>query len=454
MRLIAERVLRNSPMAAPSATSPPSLLNKSLEKAGDWTRPRARDEPSKLQLQAYGEDYVQMTYMQGEIADQNRWQPIQLAKHREGRCFHLYCSEHNLGAPAVGEELQALVPSLRCSSEPEQIAQCEQFLVYLTSATWTRGEASVAFAREVCVAMRAGVRLLCAHETPGARSGDTEAWHACAFGDLFEYTPGYLLRAPIYGAIAMNLSRGEWREAGLIMIARQVALGGGERSQFKLEPKEDEEEMAALLHGKHQAPPPPPPPPRAALSSTSRGAPSAATPPVPVPSKPRPRRLAPVLHVVRSSVGMGASRSRVAPSPTTPSTEASVAEREMSMEIQGPEATPQEAAGAPEAALPPSSGNADELVLQRFLTQLLFARMLRRQQSSQWDLRSSLRDSQGAQTSLVLAHEPLCDGFDGRGGLRVQLPALESMEEEEALERIQQAVSMYVWRRRHCASMR
>mmetsp|Transcript_78334 Transcript_78334/g.155678 ORF Transcript_78334/g.155678 Transcript_78334/m.155678 type:complete len:737 (-) Transcript_78334:352-2562(-) len=223
LRLIAERVLHTCACAA-QRRPPPAALR-----------------PPELQT----------TYMQGEIADQVRRHPIALAPLRHGRRFHLYCSPACAHAADVAEELHALLPSLQWTANVSELPLCEQLLVHLTTVTWACAEAS-AFAREVEEAMRLGVRLVLAHEVPGARVGDSEARKACQFGDLFEWTPPRLLpptcQPGVYGAIAMNLAGDEWRQAGLIRVAQQVALGGGEREQWKMQ------------FAEHPEPPPQPPP--------------------------------------------------------------------------------------------------------------------------------------------------------------------------------------------------
>ena len=47
----------------------------------------------------------------------------------------------------------------------DELLECEQMLLYLTSATWTSGH-SDALAKEVTSAMTAGVRILLVHEAP------------------------------------------------------------------------------------------------------------------------------------------------------------------------------------------------------------------------------------------------------------------------------------------------
>ena len=69
-------------------------------------------------------------------------------------------------------------------------------LVYLTSATWTRGATSVAFAIEVCEALRKGVHLLPVHEYPSVVDDDPqrgacalEPKHCSVFGQVHLQCP-------------------------------------------------------------------------------------------------------------------------------------------------------------------------------------------------------------------------------------------------------------------------
>ena len=55
-------------------------------------------------------------------------------------------------------------------------------LVYLTSLTWTSGETSAAFAREVQEANHKDIHLLLAHEMDGI--GQSER-HGCKFVSMF-----------------------------------------------------------------------------------------------------------------------------------------------------------------------------------------------------------------------------------------------------------------------------
>ncbi len=245
MRLIAERILQCCPSSASSVkkllAGAKLALYPSERLHGTAAASMGSNGEDSVAAPVYGSEYVQMAYMQGEVAECVRQSPIKMAPFKNGRRFHLYCSASCQGAADVGEELRSIVPALKWTSSSEQLEACEQMLVYLTSATWTSGEASRIFAQEVCCAMRAGVRLMCAHETPGARLSDKR--HSCTFSELLEWTPSHLLECKpgIYGAIALNLAEHtEWREAGLIMLAQQVALGGGDRSQWRMDPVLDE----------------------------------------------------------------------------------------------------------------------------------------------------------------------------------------------------------------------
>jgi hypothetical protein len=105
-------------------------------------------------------------------------------------------------------------------------------MVLLSEITWTRGAATTVFASEVVKAVRMGVHCFLIHEVPGARLNDQEARHSCSFERFFmeDTTPKLLVKAKIYGEIAMNLAGHEWRNAGLIKTVQKLAKGGGERT--------------------------------------------------------------------------------------------------------------------------------------------------------------------------------------------------------------------------------
>ena len=115
---------------------------------------------------------------------------------------------------------------LLATDKPEDIKQCDRFLLYLTARTWTRGdEESAALAESVSTAMQQGVEVLLAHEMPGS-GGQTER-DACEFGSFFSCpdgaTPLDLLQRGIYRDIAVALRGGPWREASMTLMA--MALG-------------------------------------------------------------------------------------------------------------------------------------------------------------------------------------------------------------------------------------
>jgi len=197
MRLIAERLLPNAPQAA----SP----------------------------------YRQTAYMRGEIVQQVKGK-LKLPAVRVDCEFHLYLSPSSPGGGTAGlniaEELKALLPTLTWTDDPAKLASCEHMPVLLTSETWTRGEASDAYARDVCRAMRQGVHRLLVHEVVGARHGDNEARHAISFEQIIGETPRHLFEAKLYNEIAQNLGGGEWREAGLAKMAAQLCKGSGTREQW------------------------------------------------------------------------------------------------------------------------------------------------------------------------------------------------------------------------------
>lgn len=173
-------------------------------------------------------------YVQGEI-DSQQIKAVQLTR---GRRFHLYCSPRCLGASALADEMSNVlgIPILWTDNLSE-LDQCEHFLLYLTSFTWTRGQASEAFACEVEEAQRLGVHLLLAHEFPCILEDDSIRG-ACAFGEMWNcgWTPKRLLDGDrlIYAQIATALKPFEWRKAGLAQLAAKLAVGGGERAQWRV----------------------------------------------------------------------------------------------------------------------------------------------------------------------------------------------------------------------------
>ena len=210
---------------------------------------------------AYGTPYKQVVFKQGEIELQLRRFRLQpkgsdpsAADRRSSvgsssidadapRCrFHLFVGVHNPLARGVALEMASLLkeerlPPLLWTEDIADLEHCEHMLIHLAGDTWTRGPESDLLAHEVCAAMRAGVHRLLAHEVPGARLDDVGRG-CCSFDELIQATPEHLIDAGIYNEIAMNLAGGEWRNAGLIGLIREIFKGGGTREQWRVEPNE------------------------------------------------------------------------------------------------------------------------------------------------------------------------------------------------------------------------
>ena len=125
-------------------------------------------------------------------------------------------------ATARGSEYK---PKLALTSDVEQLCGCDHIILYLTSQTWTRGEASEALGRELMRAMDLNVNVLLVHEMAGM--GGQEARFGCEFGSFFSCadgaTPGELLKRGIYSSIAVALKGGQWREVSMVLLG--MALG-------------------------------------------------------------------------------------------------------------------------------------------------------------------------------------------------------------------------------------
>jgi hypothetical protein len=163
----------------------------------------------------YDDPYEQVAYKQDELAIRVKGDQIQLLPLTDGCRFRLWCSSHNPGTLRVAEELQSTCKAVTFTSEIDELAECEHMIVLLTYETWTRGEASTAFAREVARAMRLGVHCLLIHEVPGARRGDNEARRACPFEHFFEphTTPTELIKAGLY-----NESTSCWAQTHVALL--------------------------------------------------------------------------------------------------------------------------------------------------------------------------------------------------------------------------------------------
>jgi hypothetical protein len=174
--------------------------------------------------------------IRGEAATQG-FRPLPLT---HGRKYHLYCSPSCKGALTLANELNDLTP-IQWTDQLDALVGCEHFLLHLTSTTWTSGEVSAQFAREVCEAHRLGVHLLLAHEFPSMLdNADTSQRGACAFNDFWNdgWTPKYLLKgdANVYKQIAIALKPGEWRKAGLVTVLDKMRTFDGERKVINMGP--------------------------------------------------------------------------------------------------------------------------------------------------------------------------------------------------------------------------
>ena len=204
------------------------------------------------------------TYVDRELLGQSL-QPLPPPK--DGCMFHVFCSDHNPGAAALMADVakergmtvhvsgsgnarnplvsafssfsmkaqmffakarkskkKATAVPLLCTSTLHRMELCEHYLLYLTSETWTRGEASAELAAEVKAAMDAGLHILLAHEMPG---DDGQARNACDFGAFFVCsdgaTPGSLIKRGLYSEIAVPLKGGHFRKTSMVLLS--LALG-------------------------------------------------------------------------------------------------------------------------------------------------------------------------------------------------------------------------------------
>ena len=73
------------------------------------------------------------------------------------KTYHVYYSEHNRGAREIILETIATAPelsTLKYTSSPSEMADCDGFVVYLNEWTWSSGEQSELFAGEVRISIQ------------------------------------------------------------------------------------------------------------------------------------------------------------------------------------------------------------------------------------------------------------------------------------------------------------
>jgi hypothetical protein len=136
------------------------------------------------------------------------------------RAYHLFCSPSLPGAVHLARELRGFHGfDLRISEEPDMMNQCDHFLLYLHGETWRCGPGRDTLVNEVEYAIRNGIHLLLAHEMPGLGQ---ETRQPVEFASFFEYdhdtTPPQLLRAGIYGQVAVPLKGGSLRPVSMALL--------------------------------------------------------------------------------------------------------------------------------------------------------------------------------------------------------------------------------------------
>jgi hypothetical protein len=126
-------------------------------------------------------------YLQGEAASGK----VSLAPALIGREYHLFCSEFNAGAAELAEELKrstffvttgkkASAP-LTFTNDVSDLSSCDHMLLLLDERTWTSGDDTAKLVEHIHKAMRVGVCVICAHESPSLVGPKRRA---CDFGRM------------------------------------------------------------------------------------------------------------------------------------------------------------------------------------------------------------------------------------------------------------------------------
>jgi len=183
---------------------------------------------------SYSDDDPDGLYVEAEGLDEKV--DVELRKRK----FHLFISRHNPGVAEVVQEATEAFASepVRTTEDMADVKSnaCCCMLLYLTNRTWTNAENSKKLEAEVRSAMRYGAYVLLVHERPcidDDLAGALNARHACEFKDFFATTPPALLRANIYGEIAVPLAGGAARPTSLRLLVIAIAKSGNKIGMYK-----------------------------------------------------------------------------------------------------------------------------------------------------------------------------------------------------------------------------
>jgi hypothetical protein len=117
-------------------------------------------------------------------------------------------------------QVEKKVDEFVVTSREEDLKECDHILLYLNGETWSRSEeASAALAKVLMRALQVGVHVLLAHEMPHALQEDSR--YPCKFETFLETTPSELRLKSIYAEVAVALKGGEWRNASMVLLAKQ-----------------------------------------------------------------------------------------------------------------------------------------------------------------------------------------------------------------------------------------
>ena len=175
-------------------------------------------------------------YIQGELCGAQPPQPLE--QHRP---FHLYVSEHNMGALDLVEEVRSWLSGfsdkheLHITTNFDDLHRCDHMLLYLNSKTWSSGNVSTTFVAEVMKALGDGVSLVLAHEPPTLDDEIQHKKHGCEFSTFFKTTPRGLLNLNVYGKVAVPLRQmSSHRPTALALLVEAIA-----QPPVRIRPKED-----------------------------------------------------------------------------------------------------------------------------------------------------------------------------------------------------------------------
>ena len=186
-----------------------------------FTHTKQRDQPGRLSLSRSGGASVTDIAKRASLDSTSKKSRWDVVRQRRSSLGNGRPSRANAMSASLRDVFLRTSSFVKVTEDPKRFRDCEAMLVYLNDRTWSSGEASLKFGRQVALALANGIPLLLAHEMPGIAADER---HGCEFAQFFrpEQTPQALIDAGIYHTVAVPLKAGEYRSISISLLTRKL----------------------------------------------------------------------------------------------------------------------------------------------------------------------------------------------------------------------------------------